>query len=133
MIGPLEVFKVRKAALTNRGEHTRNSCGMPGPVESLIERKLSVAFAPTHLSVINESSQHNVAPGSETHFKVVVVSESFASVPLLERHRAVNETLADELKTGVHALSIVAKTPDAWARTGGALSQSPPCLGGSQR
>ena len=48
----------------------------------------------------------SVPSGSETHFKVVVVSEAFASMPLLERHRAVNEQLAAELAgySHVHAL-----------------------------
>ena len=44
--------------------------------------------------------------GSETHFKVVIVSDSFNDKPLLQRHRLVNDALKDELATGVHALSI---------------------------
>ena len=104
-----------------------------GSVAAVMTERLTEDFSPVHLQVINESSGHNVAPGSETHFKVVVVSSKFAGVPLLERHRAVNAALAKLLDNGVHALSIVAKTEDQWAKMGGEISESPPCLGGSQR
>jgi stress-induced morphogen len=49
---------------------------------------------------------HSVPKGSETHFKVVIVSDMFKEKSLLERHRTVNQLLDDELKSGVHALSI---------------------------
>ena len=104
-----------------------------GPVYTAITQKLTAAFAPlAHLQVLNESSAHNVAPGSETHFKVVVVSEAFAAAAPLERHRRVNAALADELAGPIHALSIVAKTPEQWARSA-AVPASPECLGGSRR
>lgn len=61
---------------------------------------------PTHLEVINESNMHNVPRGSETHFKVVVVSEAFDKESLIKRHRSVNEVLKTELEGPVHALSI---------------------------
>ena len=104
-----------------------------GPVYAAVTQKLTAAFAPlAHLQVLNESSAHNVAPGSETHFKVVVVSEAFAAAPPLERHRRVNAALAAELAGPIHALSIVAKTPEQWARSA-AVPASPECLGGSRR
>ena len=101
-------------------------------VEASIAQKLTATFSPTTLQVINESHNHNVAAGSETHFKVVVISASFAGMPLLERHRAVNTALEQELANGVHALSIVAKTPEQWEKSS-AVPESPPCLGGSRR
>jgi len=52
----------------------------------------------------------------ETHFKVTIVSDKFDKMPLIERHRAVNECLSEELEGGVHALSIQAKTPEQWAK-----------------
>jgi stress-induced morphogen len=106
---------------------------MGGVVEAAITEKLESTFKPLHLAVVNESSAHNVPSGSETHFKVVVVSSTFAGTPKLERHRAVNSVLEMELKGGVHALSIVTKTPEEWAKSGGAVPESPPCLGGSRR
>jgi BolA protein len=52
---------------------------------------------------------------------------------LLERHRMVNSTLEAELKSGVHALSIQAKTPEQWEQSGGKVSESPACLGGMKK
>ncbi len=75
---------------------------------------------------------HNVPKDSETHFKVVCVSPAFEGKPLLGRHRAVNALLDAELKGGVHALSIVAKTPAEWAASEGAVAPSPSCRGGSK-
>ena len=103
-----------------------------GPIGSAIVEKLAAAFAPSHLDVVNESANHNVRAGSETHFKVVVISQAFAGKALLERHRAVNETLAAELANGVHALSIVAKTPEQWAKSH-SVPESPDCMGGAHR
>lgn len=81
---------------------------------------------------MNESHMHNVPPGSETHFKVILVSDAFEGKPLLGRHRAVNTLLDAELKGGVHALSIVAKTPKEWAASAGSVPPSPACRGGSK-
>lgn len=61
--------------------------GAKGPVHAEIERKLQAGFAPTHLEVVNESYNHCVPKGAETHFKVVVISDKFAGVLPLERHR----------------------------------------------
>ena len=106
---------------------------LKGPVEGILERKLDAAFALAHLSVENESGGHNVPAGSETHFKVVLVSEEFAGTPLVARHRRVNETLAEELSGPVHALSIHTYTEDEWRARFGEAPMSPPCLGGSGR
>ena len=73
---------------------------------------------------------HSVPSGSETHFKVTVVSDSFDGQTLINRHRAVHTALAAELKSGVHALSVTARTPQQWQQSGGVVSQSPACLGG---
>ena len=54
------------------------------PVESTIREKLFRYFSPYHLDILNESYMHNVPKGSETHFKVVVVSEKFENTPLLQ-------------------------------------------------
>ena len=99
---------------------------------SRIEEKLIRNFGPTFLQIINESNNHNVPKGSETHFKVIIVSKDFEDVSLLKRHRAVNDCLKEELAQSVHALSIVAKTPAQWAENS-KVEKSPPCLGGSQR
>lgn len=72
---------------------------------------------------------HNVPAGSETHFKVVVVSDSFEGQTALQRHRSVNAALAEELGGGVHALSIVARTPKQWLEDD-TVDPDPKCRGG---
>lgn len=98
-----------------------------------IHDKLVAEFAPSVLEVLDESGNHSVPAGSESHFKVVIVSEAFADQPPLARHRAVNAALAQELRAGLHALSIAAYTPAQWLARGGVVPPSPPCLGGSKR
>jgi BolA protein len=102
-------------------------------VETRITAKLTVAFEPAALIVDNQSDQHAGPPGRETHFKVVVVSDKFAGQGLVQRHRAINSTLAEELRSGVHALAIEAFTLEQWKDRGGAIAESPPCLGGPKR
>lgn len=101
-------------------------------MQSQLENKLSESLNPIHLEVINESYMHNVPEGSESHFKVVVVTETFENQTRLARHRLVNKTVAEELKAGIHAFSIHAMTPDEWFEKGGRVTDSPPCLGGSK-
>ncbi|KAK6176514.1 hypothetical protein SNE40_014782 [Patella caerulea] len=101
------------------------------PVETSIRSKLTETFQPVVLEVLNESHMHSVPKGSETHFKVVVVSDKFESIPLIKRHRLVNESLQEELNSGVHALSIVAKTCKQWEDSGQKIGKSPPCMGGA--
>jgi BolA family transcriptional regulator, general stress-responsive regulator len=101
-------------------------------ISRAIHDKLVAQLEPVALEVINESRMHAVPKDSETHFKVIVVSRAFEGVPLVKRHRMVNGILADELRGGVHALSIHAYTPDQWTAHGGEAPKSPPCLGGSK-
>ncbi|XP_028171595.1 bolA-like protein DDB_G0274169 [Ostrinia furnacalis] len=109
---------------------TRKMSSVPGVVESTIRSKLQSALEAKHLDVINESYMHNVPKGAETHFKVVVVSDKFDGLPLIKRHRLVNDLLKEELQTGVHALSIVAKTPTQWDESDKVVESSPNCRGG---
>ncbi|KAG8449875.1 hypothetical protein GDO86_016520 [Hymenochirus boettgeri] len=76
---------------------------MEKPVEHSIRSKLTESLNPSHLEVHNESHMHAVPKDSETHFKVVVVSDSFSGKSLIQRHRLVNELLKEELAGSVHA------------------------------
>ena len=96
-----------------------------------IHDKLVEAFSPQHLEVINESHGHNVPAGSESHFKVVVISSAFEGQMLIKRQRAVNKALEEELEA-IHALAQVTLTPDEWQAKGGVVPKSPPCMGGSK-
>ena len=68
--------------------------------------------------------------GSETHFKVVIVSSAFANKLPVARHQLVYGVLAEELRSGVHALTITSRTPEEWSASS-AVAASPRCLGGS--
>lgn len=114
---------------------SQSSDGTPasagGPMQQLIHRKLTEAFAPSHLVIANESYMHSGPRDAESHFKVTIVAQKFDQQPVLARHRAVNAALAAELKNGIHALSITARSPDQWAKDQ-TVAKSPGCLGGSK-
>ena len=101
-------------------------------MQETIRRKIQQRLSPLHLEVIDESHMHNVPQGSESHFKVTVVTESFNEAKLLARHRMINAILADELRSGIHALALHTLTPDEWFEKGGRVPASPECLGGSK-
>jgi BolA protein len=100
-------------------------------IEAVIEQKLLSAFSPIHLDVINESHQHNVAPGSESHFKVIIVTDDFIGERLIKRHRAINSLLSIELAEKIHALALHTYTKDEWDKYyADNTPLSPKCLGG---
>lgn len=101
-------------------------------VQQTIESKIRTSLSPTHLQVINESHMHSVPPGSESHFKLVIVSDEFEGKALVRRHQLVNGILTQELKEDIHALSMETHTVTEWRRRGGRTAESPPCLGGSK-
>ena len=100
-------------------------------MQATIERKLQGQFATDYLEVENESHMHNVAPGSESHFKVTIVSEEFRDQMLIKRHRRVNQALQAELRQ-IHALALHTLTPDEWRARGGEVAASPKCRGGGK-
>lgn len=87
-----------------------------GAVSEQITEKLKRAFSPLRLDVIDDSARHaghaGARPEGETHFKVAIVAQAFAGKTALERHRMVNQVLAEELSGPVHALNISAHAPD---------------------
>ena len=89
-------------------------------VEQEIRDRLTAAFAPEALEIVNDSHRHRGhagAPGTgESHFTIKVVSAAFAGKSRLERHRMVNEVLAAPLKGPVHALAIKALAPEERSR-----------------
>jgi len=97
--------------------------------QETIQRKLTERFSPEHLEILNESDMHSVPPGSESHFKVVVVSGEFEGERLIRRHQMVNAVLADELAGSVHALAMQTLTASEWQEKGGVTAASPDCHG----
>jgi BolA family transcriptional regulator, general stress-responsive regulator len=79
-------------------------------VSDIITEKLIEAFAPQSLKVVDESHQHEGHAGhhagGESHFRVYIVSDAFQGKSRVERHRMINNALAGELQSGVHALAI---------------------------
>ena len=102
-------------------------------VKELIEQKISEGLSLDHSEVINESHMHNVAPGSESHFKLVLVSSDFEGLSLVKRHQKVYKILAGELAGGVHALALNTLTPQEWAEKNHQVPDSPLCMGGGKR
>ncbi|VEN39226.1 unnamed protein product [Callosobruchus maculatus] len=86
------------------------------PVEQSIRKKLTEHLGVSHLEVINESYMHNVPKGSETHFKVVVVSDKFDNTPLLKV-----ESLANEMagRAGTFSFPNQVQTPASVSDWGG--------------
>ena len=86
------------------------------PLSDTIANKLTQAFAPTHLEVIDESEQHRGhggwREGGETHFRVRLATRQFAGKARVAQHREVMTALKDELDSGVHALAIEILPPD---------------------
>ena len=101
-------------------------------VQESITAKITADLKPLHLEVINESHKHSVPPGSESHFKVVIVSDDFEGTPLVRRHQAVNAILERELKEDIHALSLETLTGAEWTARGSTTLTSPPCMGGGK-
>jgi BolA family transcriptional regulator, general stress-responsive regulator len=100
-------------------------------IQAAIQSQLSTVFHPDYVDVLNESHGHSVAPGSETHFKVILVSSTFESLSAVQRHRKVYGALAEFLTSGVHALALHTYTPLEWQNTQQAPA-SPPCLGSNK-
>ena len=86
-----------------------------GPVATQIEQLLRTALAPERLAVIDDSNKHRGHAGhdprGESHFTVEITAGAFAGRSRVQRHRMVNQALADLLRERVHALAIVARAP----------------------
>lgn len=93
-----------------------------------IEQALRTGLEPVELDVQDESRNHSVPEGAETHFNVMVVTNAFEGMGRVDRHRRVHELLSEELKSGLHALTLTLLTP---AEVADRIA-SPKCLGGSK-
>ena len=81
-----------------------------------LQTKLESALSPLSLVIEDESARHaghaGAREGGETHFRIRIVSQSFAGLSRVERQRKVYAAVAEELAERVHALSLVTLTPD---------------------
>lgn len=101
-------------------------------VQNTITQKLEAGIRCDFLSVQNESHGHSVAKGSETHFKVTMVSDEFAELNRVKRHQKIYSLLAEELQAGVHALALHLYTPAEWLEKQEQSPESPKCMGGNK-
>jgi BolA protein len=97
--------------------------GLTVSIKSRIESKLREAFRPQTLEVVDESERHRGhagwREGGETHFRIHMVAAALSGKSRIERQRAVNRCLADELATAVHALAMELRAPDDAPGSGG--------------
>lgn len=89
----------------------------PNDRQARIEAALAAAFEPVSLSVIDDSHKHaghaGAAPGGETHYSVEIVADAFAGLSRVQVQRAVMMVLQKEFDTGLHALALKARAPEA--------------------
>lgn len=86
-----------------------------GAIFEVIRDKLTAAFEPTRLEIVDDSSRHaghaGAREGGESHFNVTIEASAFAGTPRVARQRMVYHALAEELAGPVHALSVKALAP----------------------
>lgn len=100
-------------------------------IQKGIEEKIK-SLSPEFVELINESHNHSVPKNSETHFKLLLVSTEFVGMSRVQRQRKVYDLLAQELKSGVHALTMRLLTPEEYTKLQPDFV-SPSCHGGSKR
>lgn len=97
-------------------------------LEEKIESKIQNAFAPIHLELKNESHLH-AGPATDSHFNLLLVSETFSQLKKVQRHQAVYRALNEELAGPVHALALHLYSPEEWATSAKKFHKSPDCEG----
>ena len=95
-----------------------------------IQTQLHSSLNPVHLTVVDESHRHRVPVGAESHFKILVVSQSFEGMHSVERHRKIYDLLKNEFVSGLHALTLRTLTPEQWKQEVDFQFESPPCSRG---
>ena len=87
---------------------------MSTPLHDAITRALTERLQPVELELVDDSASHAGHAGARegSHFNVRVVSEKFAGLPRISRHRLVYDALRPWMAEGIHALAIDARTPD---------------------
>lgn len=101
-------------------------------MKETIEQLIQDALKPSFLAVIDESHMHNVPPGAQSHFKLIVVSDAFDNLALVARHRQINQLLGRLFTQGLHALALHTMTPTEWEAKAQQYPESPQCMGGGK-
>ncbi|GAB3475974.1 BolA family protein [Marinomonas epiphytica] len=98
-------------------------------IQNKIEASLQANFQVQHMILTNESHMHNVPPGSESHFKLVLVTDEFDALRKVQRHQKVYGALKEEM-TLIHALAMHLYTVAEWQDNQFMAPNSPKCHGG---
>lgn len=101
-------------------------------VEEQLAQRLNNSFSPSWMELENESHQHSVPANSETHFRLVMVSDTFRDLRPVARHQRVYGELRDLLDGPIHALAMHLYDEGEWAARAAPAPASPDCLGGSK-
>ena len=100
-------------------------------IQDQVEQRLTEHFSPFFAEIVNESHMHSVPTGSESHFKVTLVSNVFAGLRLVKRHQEVYRILQPLIGSPIHALALHTYTESEWSERNGS-PDSPHCMGGSK-
>ena len=88
---------------------------MTGERIAMIRSRLEAAFEPEELEIVDDSRRHAGHAGARDgrgHFNVRILSRQFAGKRTVERHRMVYAALGSLMQTDIHALGLVALSPD---------------------
>lgn len=97
-----------------------------------LTERLTREFNPQFILVENESHMHSSGRGADSHFKVVLVSDKFAGVSQVARHRQLYQFLAADLQNGIHALALHLYTLSEWEDREQTPPRSTNCVGVGQ-
>lgn len=98
-------------------------------VQQFLNQQLIAEFQPHFVKVENESHMHSSGRGADSHFKIVVVSDKFAGLRQVARHRLIYQLFAEQLNSGIHALALHTYTLEEWQARNQSYPQSPNCSG----
>lgn len=100
-------------------------------IQSQIDQSIKDKIDVHHMTLENESYMHNVPEGSESHFKLVLVSGAFEGKRLVQRHQLIYAILQTEM-TKIHALAMHLYTVVEWDERQALSPSSPKCHGGEK-
>jgi len=98
-------------------------------IQTQINQRISEKMDVHHMTLKNESYMHNVPEGSESHFKLILVSGAFEGKRLVQRHQLVYSILQEEM-TKIHALAMHLYSIKEWSERNALAPTSPKCHGG---
>lgn len=87
---------------------------------------LQQAFQPVHLQLVDDSALHS--RGSESHFRLLIVSSMFEGLSLVQRHKRVMQVLESEFQSGLHSISQKTISLQEWAKAPATVPKSSKCL-----